>query len=96
MSKFFIGLTYLISILLGIGGTLFHIWTIIIAYNVSGILAAIVTFFLIGLSEFYWAFQAWKTSGFDSSFIQWIIVFLALGIVRFIFIIFSGIFDRDK
>lgn len=34
-----------------------HVWTIIIAYEESGLLAAIISFFLPFLSEIYWLIQ---------------------------------------
>lgn len=48
---------------LSIMGGIIHIWTIIIAYNWSGALAAIITAFLPILSQIYWIFKLWKTSG---------------------------------
>lgn len=34
-----------------------HVWTIIIAYEESGLLAAIISFFLPVISEIYWLIQ---------------------------------------
>lgn len=95
MSKFFTVLVYLLSGIIGLGGSLLHIWTIIIAYNISGPLAAIVSFFLIGLSEFYWVYKAWSISGFDSPYIQWLIVFIVLAAIRFIFAILSAATSKE-
>lgn len=95
MSKFFMGIVYFLSIILGIGGALLHIWTIYIAYSISGILAAIVSFFLVGLSELYWVYKAWSVSGFDSPFIQWFIVYIVLIIVRFVIAIFAAATSKE-
>lgn len=46
-------------------GTVIHIWTIIIAYLASGLLAAIFTSAFPVLSEIYWFFRIGSNAGFD-------------------------------
>lgn len=73
--KFLIGVRWILA-------GLIYIWTIYIAYVISGIFAAVVTLFLPFIGQVYWGYQAWKSSGFDSPYIQWLIVLIALWIIQ--------------
>ena len=43
-----------------------HVYSIVIAFSLSGIIAAVITFILPGLSELYWFFKIGSHFGFDS------------------------------
>lgn len=50
------------SVFLGIGrlmALIVHIWTVVIAYNESGLFASILTLIFPMLSEIYWVFMMW-------------------------------------
>ncbi|OIK11967.1 hypothetical protein BIV60_17075 [Bacillus sp. MUM 116] len=85
MIKLFTGV-YSVSVFLiwalGIG---IHLWTIYIAYHVSGLFWAIISFFFPVLSQIYWGYKAWKIDGFDSAYIQWLIILTVLWVSRFVF-----------
>lgn len=77
---------------------LLHIWTVYIAFKISGVLGAIFTFFIPVLSELYWSFSSWKIAGFDNPYIQWVIVIAILWVFSFAFGIFAAYFapsDRE-
>ena len=42
-----------------LGGTALHLWTVLLAYNAKGFVAALVTFILPVLSAIYWAIYFW-------------------------------------
>lgn len=48
---------------IGILGLIIHIWTIVIAYNVSGLIGAIVTLIFPVLSQIYWFIKVWSFAG---------------------------------
>ena len=40
-----------------------HIWTVVLAFSVRGVIGGILTLFLPGLSEIYWLFATWGDDG---------------------------------
>ena len=46
-----------------IGGALIHLYTIYIAYSVSGVFAALLSLVFPVLSQAYWFFAAWNITG---------------------------------
>lgn len=75
---------------------LLHLWTVYIAFKVGGWVGAIITFITPGFSQLYWSFRAWKIDGFDSPYIQWVIVIVVMWIVAFAFGIFAAFFSSSK
>ena len=69
---------------------LFHLWTIYIAYKLSGFIGAILTFFLPVLSHIFLSFISWRVSGFESPYIQWAIVIVVMWIISFVYGIFAA------
>ncbi len=53
----------IIHLILGALGLIIHAWTVIIAYSVKGFLAAVITLAFPVLSEIYWGYNIWNTSG---------------------------------
>jgi hypothetical protein len=43
-------------------GLAIHIWTIVKAYSLTGILGAVITLFLPVIGEIYWFIRLWKIS----------------------------------
>ncbi|MEH7116155.1 hypothetical protein V7128_01850 [Neobacillus vireti] len=85
MLKFFNGLFYFYLVLLWILGGLLHLWTVYIAYSATGALGGVISFFFPVLSEIYWAYGAWKFDGFNTPYIQWLILFFVMWVCKFIF-----------
>lgn len=72
------GFTYVYIGILWILGGLIHFWTVYIAYNVSGWFWGLVTLFFPIISQIIWGFRAWSLAGFESAYLQWLVVFAAL------------------
>ncbi|UCG89138.1 MAG: hypothetical protein JSW71_11610 [Gemmatimonadota bacterium] len=49
--------------ILGILGLVIHIWTIVIAYEISGLVGAAISFMLPVLAQIYWGIAAWQETG---------------------------------
>jgi hypothetical protein len=96
MAKFFAGILSIYIVLLWILGGLMHLWTVYIIYQLHGLFMGIVSFFFPVISEIYLAFTAWKTSGFESSYIQWLIVLIILWAIYYVFGIIASIFDSKS
>jgi len=47
----------------GLGGLAVHLWTILIAFNVSGFIAALLTLVFPVVSQIYWILEAKTLSG---------------------------------
>jgi hypothetical protein len=54
------GSTFIVLAILGVA---IHVWTIIIAYGVSGFWFAILAFIFPVLAELYWGFRVWIMAG---------------------------------
>ncbi|QCX52540.1 hypothetical protein [Elizabethkingia sp. JS20170427COW] len=52
----------MIRFIIWILGGVVHLWTIILAFEHSGFLAAIVSIFLPFLSEIYWVYKLWDVN----------------------------------
>ena len=44
-----------------VSASIIHIWTLIIAYQVSGLLATILSFIFPVIAEIYWIINQWST-----------------------------------
>jgi len=53
----------IIHLILGAFGLIIHAWTVIIAYSVKGFFVAVITLAFPVLSEIYWGYNIWDTSG---------------------------------
>ena len=67
--------------LVGILGIVYHLWTVIIAFQ-HGIVSGIVTLFLPVLSQIYWFFKMW---GVNTPYIVVSIIFLIITLVVSVF-----------
>lgn len=85
MLKFLNGLYVIYLVLAWILGVLIHLWTISIAFTSSGLLGAIVSFFLPIGSELYWGVKAFIFDGFNTSYIQWLIVLFLMWLLHYVF-----------
>lgn len=64
-------------VLLWILSGVMHLWTVWIAYKIFGIFMGGVSFFFPVISQIVIGFMGWRGSGFDSPYIQWLIVLAA-------------------
>ena len=72
------GLLYIVMAILGL---LLHLWTILIAFGYSGIIAALISLVFPVVAELYWAFYSWKAAG---TIVNTYCVSLGIYIVMFI------------
>lgn len=64
---------------LSILGTVIHIWTIVISYTISGLIAAILSLALPVLAQIYWFFFVWSANGtLMNKYCLALLVYLAL------------------
>lgn len=77
-----------------LGGIAIYFWTIIIAYNMHGFLGAIISFFTPVLSTIYFCIKAWQYFRFDSSFLQWVIIFVVFAIVGQILAVITRVLEE--
>jgi hypothetical protein len=76
---------YVYVVLVWILSGIMHLWTVYIAYSFTGVFGGIVSFFFPVFSEIYWGYSAWKEFGFDTSYIQWLIVLLIMWVLQYAF-----------
>jgi hypothetical protein len=84
MFKFFTGIMGLFYALLWLLGGLIHLWTVYIAYSVSGWFWGIISLFFPIISQIVWGFIAWNDSGLESAYIQWLVVLVVMWIIYYI------------
>jgi hypothetical protein len=60
---FILNVAYIVWRLAIAVGIAIHVWTVIIAYDLTGRTAALITCFLPILAEIYWFIRVWRTSG---------------------------------
>lgn len=96
MQKIILSLAYTYMGIVWILSGLIYIWTLIIANTLGGTLAAIVTFFFPVIGQLYWAYRSWRISGFDSTYIQWLIVLVALWVIQYLVFATASIFDSSR
>ncbi|HLQ24804.1 MAG TPA: hypothetical protein VK138_02875 [Acidiferrobacterales bacterium] len=76
------GLAGLAMLLFWAGCLGLHVYTIVVAYNASGIGAAVVTFMMPPLSEIFWFIRIWYLNGFWNGYtaaIAWLVTLLVVG-----------------
>ncbi len=62
-SVLFGGLGILIYLTLGILGAVIHVFTILVAFSISGILGAVLSLGLPVLAQIYWFIRLWYITG---------------------------------
>ena len=71
-----------------IGGALIHLYTIYIAYTVSGVFAALLSLVFPVISQAYWFFAAWNITGnFINEYSIFLLSYMLLFLVTFTAII---------
>lgn len=82
--KLFVGLAYFWSIAIYIIAGLMHFWTVYIAYESSGLFWGIISFFFPVIAELVWGFNAWSETGFDSPYVQWLVILVIMWVVQMV------------
>jgi hypothetical protein len=72
------GLMGLAWIAASILGLVIHIWTIVIAFSVSGLFAAVLTLIFPVLSEIYWFFKVGSNVSFSTTYCVSIMAYVGL------------------
>lgn len=94
MIKVFSGLLYIHAVLFWILGGLIHLWTVYIAFSIAGLFGGAVSFFFPVISEIYLGYRAWSLYGFDSPYIQWLVVLFVLWLVRYVLVFFASLAEK--
>jgi hypothetical protein len=81
MLKFFAGIFYIVTMVMWLLGIIMHIWTVIIAFNVHGLISAAISFFLPLISQIYWGYKVWIHIGIDSPYLQWLVVLFSTWVI---------------
>ncbi len=82
-----VGIGCLLGIVLSIGGPAIHFYTVWYAFHYGGLLAAIVTMLLPGISEVYWLFPIAKSAGswwnyYSAALLVWLCACIMLSAVK--------------
>jgi hypothetical protein len=59
-------------------GLTIHVWTIVASYIAKGLIVAVFTFLMPGISEIYWFVKIGIELGFDSNYCVAIMAYLGL------------------
>lgn len=70
-----IGLAWIAASILGL---VIHVWTIVIAFSVSGLFAAVLTLVFPVLSESYWFFKVGSNVSFSTTYCVSIMAYVGL------------------
>ena len=76
-----IGLAWLAASILGL---VIHVWTIVIAFSVSGLFAAVLTLVFPVLSEIFWFFKVGSNVSFGTTYCVSIMAYVGLFGVGFL------------
>ncbi|MDP2605017.1 MAG: hypothetical protein Q8S00_20925 [Deltaproteobacteria bacterium] len=75
------GLAWIAASILGL---VIHVWTIVIAFLVSGLFAAVLTLIFPFLSEIYWFFKIGNNVGFGATYCVSIMAYVGLFAIGFL------------
>ena len=75
------GLSWIAASILGL---VIHVWTIVIAFSVSGLFAAVLTMVFPVLSEIYWFFKVGNNVGFVTTYCVSIMAYVGLFGIAFL------------
>jgi hypothetical protein len=81
------GLMGLVGLAASILGLVIHVWTIIIAFTLSGLFSAVLTLIFPVLSELYWFFEVGFTFGFNAVYCISIMTMVGLIIIAGLLVI---------
>jgi hypothetical protein len=78
------GIMGLAGIVASILGLIIHVWTIVIAFIISGLFAAVITLAFPVLSEIYWFFKVGSNAGFGTTYCVSIMAYVGLFGIAFL------------
>jgi len=88
------GVSYVLYLLLGIVGIIIHVWTILIAYNMKGLIGACISFVLPILSEIFWMIASYTIS--HTIFTIYNVVIMSYAITAVILLLLISYFTKSK
>lgn len=78
-------------------GLAIHVWSIILAYFVSGLFAATLTLSFPVISQIYWFFKIGLRAGFDNIYCMAIMGYIGFLVIGFIITILIGVMvEKNK
>jgi hypothetical protein len=87
------------QVILWILSGLMHLWTVYIAYAIGGLFWGVVSFFFPVIAQVYWGFSAWSIEGFNSAYIQWLILLVIMWVMQYVFafilVLLESKFSKD-
>jgi hypothetical protein len=84
-------------ILFSLGGAAFHVFTIVVAYEESGFLAALITASAPPLSELYWVIKIWHKSGYlTNQYDMLFLLLIGIGIFGLAMLALSAMFEKRE
>lgn len=81
------GVMTISGVVLWLGGILIHLWTIIIAFSVSGFFAAFMTFMLPVLAQIYWLFESFR---YSETYLNNYSLAILVYVILFVFVLLCG------
>ena len=87
------GIMALAFIAMQILGLVIHVWTIVIAFSVSGLFAAVLTLLLPVVSEIFWFFKVGMNVSFGTTYCVAIMAYVGFCGVAWLGILISGCGD---
>ena len=85
------GLAWLAASVLGL---VIHVWTIIIAFSIKGLFAAVVTLIFPFLSELYWFIKVGSNIGYNTTYCISIMAYIGLFVIMLLNFFFIA--DKDQ
>jgi len=79
-----------------IGGLAIHLLTAYVAFQLYGLLGAVLSFIFPFVSTIYICYVAWSLSGFNSGYIQWVILYVIVGFLLMIVNIIATAIKPEK
>jgi|SaaInlV_200m_DNA_5_1039737.scaffolds.fasta_scaffold10256_4 hypothetical protein len=65
-------------------GLVIHVWTIMLAFSIKGLFAAVLTLIFPVLSELYWFFKVGSNVGYDATYCVSIMAYVGLFVLVFV------------
>jgi hypothetical protein len=94
MIKLLSGFLYAYVVLVWILSGLIHLWTVYIAYTLGGAFWGFVAFFCPVISQISLGYDAWTISGFESPYIQWLLITVVAWVLQYVFAAIFGITEE--
>lgn len=79
------GIAKILILVCGIGLIYIHGWTVVIAYNETGLIGAFLTLSFIVVSDLYWLWDQWYVNpDYVNFYIYWFLASLSITVLGFL------------